>query len=122
MPFYGGERADVIGVFESSYQFQGFFAQGFDKFYGVDFTHYVFAADDLFLNPWLNERNILYELGLDAQSGYIKGLRALTNTPVTWFHHRGVYAPFYSGGTEYQTELPPSEVVYEQFNQLAYGK
>ncbi|MBQ4494506.1 MAG: hypothetical protein II968_01940 [Selenomonadaceae bacterium] len=57
MPFYDGSDADVIPVYESSYQFQGFLIQAYEKLKNIPCTHYLFVADDLILHPDLNETN-----------------------------------------------------------------
>jgi hypothetical protein len=118
MPFYCGTRNDVIPVYECSYQFQGYFAQGYDRFYEPQFTHYVFVADDLLLNPMINEGNILNFLELDANSAYIKSIHALADIPVTWSNHRGVNHAFSRRGTEYAPELPAPEDVLQKSHQF----
>lgn len=47
MPFYDGDRENVIPVYENSFQFQGYVAQGRRFLEEPGITHYFFAADDL---------------------------------------------------------------------------
>ena len=42
VPFYDGKKQNVIPVYESSYQFQGYVAQGMKYFYNNNYTHYLF--------------------------------------------------------------------------------
>ena len=41
VPFYNGNRKDVITVYESSYNFSGYYAQALEKIYDDRYTHYV---------------------------------------------------------------------------------
>ena len=52
------EDDEVIPVYETSIHFQGFFAQAYSHL-PKDFDYYIFCADDLILNPQLNEDNII---------------------------------------------------------------
>lgn len=71
MPFYRGDDPSVIGVYEGSYQFNGYIAQASHVFVRPEFTHYIFVSDDMVLNPRLNETNIVKELKLDDATGLI---------------------------------------------------
>jgi hypothetical protein len=85
VPFYDGTATDAIAISESSYCFQGYFAQAFHQFYAPSFTHYAFVADDLVLNPKLNEKNLISSLGLDTSTSFIKGIHPITDGH-DWFH------------------------------------
>ena len=107
MPFYEGSREDVIPVLETSFCFQGYLAQAFPRFASEQFTHYVFAADDLMLHPSLNSENIVAELGLDEQTGYIKSLTGIGNQPLNWPHLRRAITPFLErNGVDWHALLP----------------
>ncbi|MBN8650204.1 MAG: hypothetical protein J0L67_02190 [Cytophagales bacterium] len=56
IPFYAGSETNVIPVYDHSYYFQGYIAQAL-KFISHKFDHYLFIADDLFLNPAINQSN-----------------------------------------------------------------
>ena len=64
MPFYTGDRANVIPVYENSYYFQGFIAQAWRHFRREEFTHYFFVSDDMVLNPSIDEHGFLDQMGL----------------------------------------------------------
>lgn len=64
VPFYEGEDADVIPVYESSYQFQGFLAQARQELLDLNCTYYYVISDDLILNPAITENNFMDELGM----------------------------------------------------------
>ena len=71
VPFYDGERTDVISVYENSYQYQGYIAQGLRSFFRPEFRHYLFVADDLLLNPAINEDNYEDHFGLDEDTSFV---------------------------------------------------
>lgn len=109
MPFYLGNAGDVIGVFESSYQFQGYFAQAFNRFYDVKYTHYVIIGDDLLLNPTINEDNIC-EVFKANKKAYIHSLSKLSDMS-EWNYARfhSAYMAFKDSGVNYQQEIPTIE-------------
>lgn len=107
VPFYRGKAANVIRVNDSSQRFQGFFAQGHERFVRAGCTHYAFCGDDLFLNPRLCETNLASELNLDDRSGFIKYLQPITEAPFAWPHVAAALSALASNsGTNWKTELP----------------
>lgn len=82
MPFYDGKvnsgGKSVIPVFESSHNFEGFFQQAFSFFYHTDYDYYCFVADDLLLNPRINETNISEWFPINDKTAFIKELVPLT--------------------------------------------
>jgi hypothetical protein len=118
MPFYEGDRTDVIPVLESSFCFQGYLAQAFPQFAADDVTHYVFAADDLMLHPSLNSENIVAELGLDTETAYIKSLTGIGNQPLLWPHLRRGLTPFLErNGVDWQPLLPSETEAFERLSE-----
>ena len=79
VPFYNGEKQNVIPVYECSYYFQGYISQGFKSYFKEDYTHYFFLADDLLLNPIINENNYADHLKLNSSSCFIPGFITLHN-------------------------------------------
>lgn len=77
VPFYDGERENVLPVYESSYYFSGYIAQALNQIKDKSFTHYVFTSDDLMLNPLINESNIHSMIGLDDDDCYLPRFRSL---------------------------------------------
>lgn len=63
MPFYRGTDPSVIGVYDCSYQYSGYIAQASSRLISLTMlrkpSHYVFVADDMVINPRLNEENIV---------------------------------------------------------------
>lgn len=120
VPFYTGDNPRVIPVYESSYYFQGYFAQGFKTFYRPEFTHYFFIGDDLILNPAVNEHTFAELMGLDGATSYIPDLKALhehaealtlpganLQKPAFWSHtYQGITFHHNREGTQARAELP----------------
>lgn len=117
VPFYRGAEADVIPVFESSATFQGYVAQGWKSFAGKGFSHYVFVADDMLLNPSLDENNLLANLKLGGNDAYIQELRPITSVTFEWpFLHLALKACRFNNFVNAVPELPSRE---EAFARLA---
>ena len=110
MPFYRGERADVIPVHDSSFHFQGFFVEVWKRLRSEGFTHYLVCADDMVLNPSLNDQNILEVLRIGPNDGYIKHLTPLADRLLNWSHFASSLVAFASkNGVNWQRELPSPE-------------
>ncbi|QXE19777.1 hypothetical protein [Clostridium sp. 001] len=110
VPFYNGTREDVVPVYESSYQFQGYLAQSYDKIANKKYSHYLIIGDDLILNPALNEDNILDKFGMDNGDAFIESLTPLNKT-YYWYRERFIDADraFKQDGTSYKDEIPSKE-------------
>lgn len=114
MPFYTGDKENVISVYECSYYFEGYVAQAFKNFYHENHEHYFFIADDMIVNPAINEFNYKEYFNLDAKSGFITSLSSLPHKG--WSHNRKamIYNPN-SKGSEVYKELPDIETANKIF-------
>lgn len=70
VPFYNGDRENVIPVYECSFRFSGYVAQAF-KILKENYEHYIFIADDMVLNPEINENNYKEWFNLEDKDAYI---------------------------------------------------
>ena len=77
VPFYDGPRRNVIPVYENSYRFEGYIAQGFREYFREEFEHYLFVADDLLLHPGIHEGNYAEWFGLGAEGSFVPELFSL---------------------------------------------
>lgn len=85
IPFYQGDNPHVIGVYDSSHQFNNYITQAYDRLTTEPFTHYVFVADDMIIRQDLNETNILDELKLGKNSAFIPFIKLIDNKSFfTW--------------------------------------
>ena len=80
MPFYQGNQANVIPVYAHSHLFQNYLPQALPYFFKEQYDHYFFIADDLLINPNLNENNFVEYLKLDKDTCFI-------NKVVDPYHH-----------------------------------
>lgn len=71
VPFYNGEKENVIPVYDNSFYFQGYVAQGFKHYFNEEFDHYFFVADDMVINPKINETNYTTHLQLGPNSCFL---------------------------------------------------
>ncbi|MDB5110291.1 MAG: hypothetical protein JWR67_1405 [Mucilaginibacter sp.] len=79
VPFYDGPKENVIAVYENSYFFQGYLAQGFKYFFKEKFEHYFFVGDDLLLNPSINENNYKEYFKLSSEASFIPEIFEINN-------------------------------------------
>lgn len=115
VPFYRGTDTDVIPVFASSSTFQGYVAQGQRFFAADEFSHYVCVADDMLLNPRLDETNILAALKLGKEDAYIQELRPLTDVTFRWpFLHMTLKACRFNNFVNALPELPSRQEAFER--------
>ena len=78
MPFEQMNDADVFTVYRGSYAFHGFIADAGQFLSKIDADFFVFAADDLLINPDFGERELHARLHLDRFDGYISQFRSLS--------------------------------------------
>lgn len=83
MPFYEGEREDVIPVYESSYYFHGYIATAISFLKNKGYDYYFTTGDDVFLNPIINEKNFKDFFKVDEDTAFIPGPFLLNNPKET---------------------------------------
>jgi hypothetical protein len=110
VPFYNGGGENVIPVYENSYYFQGYVAQGL-KNIKREYKHYIFIADDLILNPTINENNYASFFKLDEENCFLPRLSNIPQYPQYWIHNRNAlrFNPFKTNGVEITNILPSKE-------------
>ena len=121
MPFYRGNRPDVIPVYNSSYYFQGFFMEAWKHLRSEGFTHFLVCADDMVLNPALNSGNFLESLRLGPDDAYIKHSTPLNDRAAEWtFFAPALLAFANKNGVNWQGELPSLEAAKENLRAKGY--
>lgn len=115
VPFYDGDAKNVFPVYESSFQFQGYFAQAFKNYYKSKYDYYIFIADDLILNPKLNSNNIINSLNLNKDKAYIKFIASLKQSlNWSWEHYEESIRTFNTyQGVNILNEMPSCEESFE---------
>lgn len=120
MPFYQGNAPDVLSVWDNSYRFHAFFAQAYERFAG-DYDHYFAVADDILLNPAINEDNLAEYFGLLPGQSMCCAFEPLAKT-ATWPYRQifnSLHAFEDARMCSWRTELPPLEKALERA--AAYG-
>lgn len=119
MPFYRGNKPNVIGVYENSYQFSGYVAQAAKCLSSGGFSHYVFVADDMALSPGLDERNIIKRLQLDGSTAFLTQRPRIFDRKwaISWPHGLTSLAFMNQKGNacEWHAELPSLDLACLKF-------
>ena len=105
IPFYSGDRENVIPVYESSIQFQSYIAQAYQSVKDQGFTHYFVVADDMILNPKIDENNVFEVTGIPEDSAYITDIRDYETNR----YEVPLFEKISSWGTEVMNILPSKE-------------
>lgn len=117
VPFYNGEKENVIPVYENSFYFQGYVAQAFKSFFNQEFEHYFFVADDLILNPIINERNYDKHLKLSNNACFLPELLTFHEIKDWWERTEEAFRyRIRVGGVEAENQIPSYELAIQQFS------
>lgn len=84
VPFYDGEQENVIPVYESSYHFSGYISQAYVHLKGKGFTHFFIVADDMIINPGLNETDLWQQMGISVNDCYLDEIIVLQEVRTYW--------------------------------------
>lgn len=115
IPFYDGDKKNVIAVYENSYRFQGYVSQAFKSFFNESFDHYFFIADDMVINPSINENSYQEKLKLKPSTSYFPEFISLNDGPLKWLRFRdAIEYRHFVPGVEFSKELPS----YDEANQI----
>lgn len=113
MPFYEGNKDNVIPVYDHSYYFQGYIAQGFKSFFKDQYTHYMFVADDMIIHPVINQYNFSSYFKLSSSyTCYIPSMLSMNLCyEQKWPHYlKGYVWNVSQHGVNALQELPPVEI------------
>ena len=84
VPFYEGTLRNVIPVHGNSHYFQGYVAQAYNVLKYYDFDHIIYAADDLLINPIINEDNYDQHFCTSKEVSFVSGFISLHERTVFW--------------------------------------
>lgn len=116
VPFYDGNKNNVISVYDSSYYFQNYIAQSYHHIKNEGFTHFFIVADDMILNPKINESNMFNEIGLGEEECYIPRLSILQQRKNFWpWIFNALKYRLKQPGVEILKVLPTEDVAREMF-------
>jgi hypothetical protein len=110
MPFYQGDRKDVITVYENSYYFHGYIAKALEKIKDRKYAHYIVIGDDLLLNPGINEKNYKDYFNIDNESAFIPRLYLLNDLKNNAFGPLAPYWQWNFNALNFKIDQPGLEV------------
>ncbi len=102
MPFYTGDKMNVIPVYGNSLYFQSYISQGFKSFFKEEFDYYFFIADDLILNPSITEKNYTSYFNLNGNNSFLSSLINLHEVTGFWNRVKEAY--------QYTVRVPGVEI------------
>ncbi|KAF0162024.1 MAG: hypothetical protein FD157_4037 [Rhodocyclaceae bacterium] len=106
VPFYSGTDEDVIAVYESSDCYQGYFAQAYHHLKKIDYDYWFIIADDMIINPAINEFNFADNFGISIDDSFINAIRKF-NPATQWAHSdRALRFTFNNKFLQIRNELP----------------
>jgi len=120
MPFASRDDDQVARVYETSWNFSGHIAQAARSIKVPGTSHYVFIADDLILNPKIDERNLLETLSVGRNDGYIKSIASIDTMRYHWWRAlpETMNLDGRDPGFDWRSELPAAADAQSKFEQL----
>jgi len=119
VPFYFGDKKNVIPVYECSFYFQGYISQGLRSYFKEEYAHYFFVADDMILNPKISERNYFEYLKLTEDTSYIPQFISLHEGNSFWPRVGEAFRwRLKLRGIEAENQLPTYDVALNKFQQF----
>lgn len=117
VPFYDGEKDNVIPVYDNSFQFQGYISQAYQHLKNDGFTHYIAVADDMVINPQLNEHNFFELTGINYNSCFTHELKDSVTLNRKWWHTKDIvrFSVFHRG-VEIDNILPTIDQAIQAFS------
>lgn len=114
VPFYDGGVPNVIPVYGNSYYFQTYVSQAYTHLKNKGFTHFFVVADDLILNPAINERNLWEITGLAHNECFMPYFTPMNEGGKKWFWlANAIRYRLKQKGLEISQILPTREEAYK---------
>ena len=122
IPFYSGKESNIIPVYENSFQFQGYIAQASLIIGKEESDHFLFIADDMIINPKINENSYAEIFGINPRANFIPELLQLGE----WEHYwqrlaEALNWDLKATGVESASQLPSLEEATQIFKEFGWG-
>lgn len=116
VPFYDGNRDDVIAVYARSIFFESYIAQAYNVLKKEKFDYFYIIADDMIINPHINENNIQEFFELQDGESWIPHLRRIKDQKYFWIGTLSayIYKPMQKF-VEINNEIPSVEEALNRF-------
>ena len=118
VPFATLNQPNVLNVYASGLSFGHHIAQAADRYIRDDVDYYVFAGDDLIINPTLNGRALVDMLGIDDQTGFLKSIALADDLRYAFMWSGHAAFSLRSPGFDWRNELPPVDVAEQRLSRL----
>lgn len=116
VPFYDGDKSNVIPVYAHSYYFQSYISQAYTHLRNEGFTHFFVVADDMLIHPSIDENNLWEMLGLDKDSCMISRMIEIQKRTKPWPRiPEAIAYKVKQTGVEIENVLPSKEKACELF-------
>lgn len=116
VPFYDGDLGNVIPVYDNSFQFQGYISQAFQHLKEKGFSHYIAVADDMLINPSLDENNFFEISGIANDACFTHNFHDITKINRKWYHTKdAIRFSVFNRGIEIDAILPTTEQALKSF-------
>ena len=112
IPYYDGTKDNVLTVYDSSFYFESYIAQAYQQIKDKGFSHFFFIADDMILNPEINENSLFEFTGIPEDYCWINDFRDYKSHP----YSVPVCTPIYKKGIEVYKQLPSVKDVCSSFD------
>lgn len=116
VPFYDGDRKDVIPVFGRSIFFETYIAQAYNLLKDQGFDYFYIVADDMVINPSINENTFHDFFELEKGQSWIPHLNRVKDIKHFWLGTLAayIYRPVQKY-VETKEELPSVEEAVAKF-------
>ncbi|WP_085537152.1 hypothetical protein [Massilibacteroides vaginae] len=118
MPFYDGDKENVLPVYASSYQFSSYIPQAMEqlKLKNISFDHYFFLADDMILNPKVTENTYKDLFKISLEDSFISEFVEFTKFNFyTWHGKEALTYKIKATGAEIDSFIPNKEEALLRF-------
>lgn len=124
IPFYEGKKENVISVYECSFRFEGYVAQAL-RYIKKEYRRYFFIADDIMLNPEINEFNYTKWFDLREDYAYITFTKPIHEMG-SWTINREFMNPLPKferyNGTLWKSEIMSAEKAFNIAENKGFSK
>ena len=116
MPFYDGEDRDVIPVKRNvSFNFAGFFCEGYNGYVNDESDYYMFLADDALLNPSFGQDEVFNTLLCGGKKVYITEVKPCNGkNGISWYHSVFMNLPFRNKKDEVLNFIPDFDAALQK--------
>ena len=118
VPGYDGSRKDVIDVHRYvSFNFAGYFEEGYKRYRSDEADYYMFLADDALLNPRYDEKTVSDILLENRAKAYITDIQPCNRkNGIGWYHAVFMNLPFVIGRENLLKFVPDYKTALKKAN------